>query len=275
MAVKAAKEGFSKQEIIDILKQNVTLFKNEPEFVEYIVNLALYLIDQAYTVSGERSGDLEDVLSQFQQARRESSSLEDLESQDKSLRLSDPVDPLELESRDDFLPDADDLDDGSPTTNKMKLKEYDAVLKAPPPPEPPEDDEPPTVPAPTLPLQEGGEAKEAEVKAESAAADLHDGEADGELELEDLSVNDEEPKTRQLRSVGILTPDAEGGLTKEKDPRDELRSPKIQVDEEKGKARVYRVVRSYSASKGGDSNCPICGTDTRGSSRCPSCGHIM
>jgi len=35
----------TKEQIIEVLKTNVELYKNEPEFVEYIVNLAVYLIE--------------------------------------------------------------------------------------------------------------------------------------------------------------------------------------------------------------------------------------
>jgi len=62
MPAKTAKRTFTKDEIIDILKQNVVLFKDEPEFVDYIVNLALFLIDQAYCVNGERAAELDAVL---------------------------------------------------------------------------------------------------------------------------------------------------------------------------------------------------------------------
>lgn len=48
MAVKVARESFSKEEIIDILKRNVALYKNERDFVDYIVNLAMFLIDQQH-----------------------------------------------------------------------------------------------------------------------------------------------------------------------------------------------------------------------------------
>lgn len=250
MAVKAAKEKFTRQDIIDILQQNVLLYKDEPEFVDYIVNLALYLIDQAYTVSGERSGDLESVLADFQNARAARRS---------SGQVPKPAAAERPADKDSFLPDEDDLDDGAPTTNKMKLQSYDAVMKAPPPPQEPDDDfEHPTSKQTTAKIAALGNVPEGGPRPASS-------------DIEDLSEVDEEPKTRQLRSVGILTPDAQGGLTDRKSGT----SPKISIGEDKGRARIYKVVRSYSASKGGDTNCPICGTDTKGSSRCPSCGHIM
>jgi len=45
MTVSRPKKTFTKEEIIDILKRNARLFKDEPEFVTYIVELALYLIE--------------------------------------------------------------------------------------------------------------------------------------------------------------------------------------------------------------------------------------
>jgi hypothetical protein len=45
MAFKGSKQKFSKDEIIDILKRNVSLFKDEEEFVQYIVDLALFLVE--------------------------------------------------------------------------------------------------------------------------------------------------------------------------------------------------------------------------------------
>jgi rubrerythrin len=42
---KKGKQKFSKEEIIDILKRNVNLFREEEEFVQYIVDLAMYLVE--------------------------------------------------------------------------------------------------------------------------------------------------------------------------------------------------------------------------------------
>jgi hypothetical protein len=35
----------TKEEVIEILRRNARLFKNEPEFITYIVELAMYLIE--------------------------------------------------------------------------------------------------------------------------------------------------------------------------------------------------------------------------------------
>jgi len=45
MAVSQPKKKLTKEEIIDILRRNAKLFRNEPEFITYIVDLALYLIE--------------------------------------------------------------------------------------------------------------------------------------------------------------------------------------------------------------------------------------
>lgn len=45
MTFKKGKQKFCKEEIIDILKRNVNLFKDEEEFVQYIVDLAMYLVE--------------------------------------------------------------------------------------------------------------------------------------------------------------------------------------------------------------------------------------
>ena len=51
MTFKKGKQKFSKEEIIDILKRNVALFKDEEDFVQYIVDLATYLIEHRIQTS--------------------------------------------------------------------------------------------------------------------------------------------------------------------------------------------------------------------------------
>lgn len=45
MAVSRPKKAMSKEEIIEILRRNARLFKDEDDFVVYIVDLAMYLIE--------------------------------------------------------------------------------------------------------------------------------------------------------------------------------------------------------------------------------------
>ena len=63
---RTAKKKLSKDEIIDILKRNVDLYKNEPDFVNYIVDLAMYLLENRYEKELPEIGepDTEDKASQ-------------------------------------------------------------------------------------------------------------------------------------------------------------------------------------------------------------------
>ena len=45
MAYYAAKDTLTRKEIVEILRRNIELYKHEPEFSDYIVNLMQYLLD--------------------------------------------------------------------------------------------------------------------------------------------------------------------------------------------------------------------------------------
>lgn len=55
MTFKRGKQKFTKEEIIDILKRNVSLFRDEDEFVQYIVDLAMYLVEHRLYNASEAS----------------------------------------------------------------------------------------------------------------------------------------------------------------------------------------------------------------------------
>ncbi|PKO14662.1 hypothetical protein CVU37_14305 [candidate division BRC1 bacterium HGW-BRC1-1] len=69
MTFKRGKQKFTKGEIIDILKRNVSLFRDEDEFVQYIVDLAMYLVEhRLYNTSeagdaGESAAPAQEVIS--------------------------------------------------------------------------------------------------------------------------------------------------------------------------------------------------------------------
>ncbi len=52
MAVSQPKKTLSKDEVIEILRANARLFKDEPEFVTYIVDLAIYLLEHCLEREG-------------------------------------------------------------------------------------------------------------------------------------------------------------------------------------------------------------------------------
>lgn len=251
MAIRSARETFSKDDVIEILRRNVTLYKNEPEFVEYIVNLALYLIDQAYCLGGERSSDLESVLEHFEIIRERRQ---------------------EGAGDDELIEDIAD----SPT-RKLLSEMVEPVMKAPPPPMEEEEMDMTTDQMKALELQRmRHEPSQSERRqdAEDKRRVPHYVEPDTQKmsapDIEELG-EDDEPRTKRLFSPGALTPIPEGGLTNRQSGTEKA---KIEVNQQ-GKTRVYRVVRSYSASEGDLLVCPICGADTKGDRRCPSCGHIV
>jgi hypothetical protein len=53
-AYQSAKKHFTRDEIIEILKKNVDLYKNESNFPSYIVDLALYLVEFGYKREAEQ-----------------------------------------------------------------------------------------------------------------------------------------------------------------------------------------------------------------------------
>jgi len=53
MAVTQPRKMLTKEEVIEILRTNARLFKDEPEFVTYIVDLAIYLLQRLLEQSVE------------------------------------------------------------------------------------------------------------------------------------------------------------------------------------------------------------------------------
>ncbi|MCX7014198.1 MAG: hypothetical protein NTW86_16880 [Candidatus Sumerlaeota bacterium] len=47
----SSRQRLSKQEIVEILKRNFELYRNEPNFIEYLIQLAFYLIQFQYDPS--------------------------------------------------------------------------------------------------------------------------------------------------------------------------------------------------------------------------------
>jgi hypothetical protein len=48
MGYRLAKDRLTRDEIVDILKRNVEIYRNEPQFLGYIVDLALYLVEYKF-----------------------------------------------------------------------------------------------------------------------------------------------------------------------------------------------------------------------------------
>lgn len=82
MTLRKGQQRFSKEEIVEILRRNVNLFRDEEEFVEYIVDLAIYLVEHKLrsetesdaTPSGAAAAAAEEIIvkrtEQFLKGRR-------------------------------------------------------------------------------------------------------------------------------------------------------------------------------------------------------------
>ncbi len=72
MAAQPKPKGkLSKSEIIEILESNAQIYKDEPNFVKYLVELAIYLIQHQYDPDIETRADTEahdEIPSEFQQS---------------------------------------------------------------------------------------------------------------------------------------------------------------------------------------------------------------
>jgi len=58
-AYQSAKKYFTREEIIEILQKNVDLYKNEPNFASYVVDLAMYLVEYGYKREAEQPVPIE------------------------------------------------------------------------------------------------------------------------------------------------------------------------------------------------------------------------
>jgi hypothetical protein len=64
MGYRLAKNKLTRDEIVDILKRNVEIYRNEPEFIGYIVDLAIYLIEYKLDREAPARDEAEEAVSQ-------------------------------------------------------------------------------------------------------------------------------------------------------------------------------------------------------------------
>lgn len=245
MSISKPKTAFTRQDIVEILKQNYELYKAEPAFVDYFVDLALYLVDQAYCISGERCANPEEIARRMEDVR-EALLAFPASSEELPFAASGPV-PADADADDEWLSDRR-LEE--PPTNKLRLEALEAVMRDPPP-------------------ADAGDGQ----SGDKPGADGPPGDAGqpGEGGAADPAQDEAKPRkgqemqtTKQLISPGALTPLPEGGLAK-----------KSKEGVDFGRAKVYRVVKNSTGKGSKRTACPICGADTSGAKTCPSCGHIM
>lgn len=276
MARQPAKQTFTREEIADILRANIEQFRDEPQFDQYLVDLTLYLVDQAYCVSGLRPDDLGGIV---------------------GANSNDTGD-------DQYI-----ADDEKPT-NKLSFDTFEAVVKRPPPPilDGEEELDPTTGQLKELHAkvvagmedQDVDDSDSGPIMVERDELERHASEIDDEVDdyRHDQS-EDETPKTYQLPSIAYMDPKDRAGEHKperepEKPPRREDDEEDLDHDDDDSlaifdphlgdRARVYHVVpsnmsnkrqRQLERRKARTSFCPVCGASMKGNRVCPSCGHIM
>lgn len=288
MAQQTAKSSFSKSEIIEILKTNVNLYKNEPEFVEYIVNLALFLIDQAYCNSGERSADLDSIMMFISGVDQKSTDSPSHElSQPPKPRVEPPkkaasesltslleLDNQSVDESDSEISEIDsEFDSGEetsrkPVSRKLQDSKFEPIMKLPPP----------------------VDGNQEETRKLEISEHFHEPKTDGlkEEDIEEIKRQSRDsnkrpkfsdPHVKQYRSMGENTPIPSSRATPPDDDEVTVKEPREKTDQNPesslGKARVYKVIRTYKKNASSSDNCPICSAYTKGRAVCPSCGHIL
>lgn len=63
MVFKSAKKKLSRDEIVEILKRNADLYRSEPDFINYIVDLTIFMIEHQFegnapTKTAAQSGEI-------------------------------------------------------------------------------------------------------------------------------------------------------------------------------------------------------------------------
>lgn len=264
MPFKSGKEKFTKEEIIDILKRNVSLYKDEKEFVDYIVNLAMFLMDQYYERLEEerRSGDgiaLFDLTKKDDEQEQSSGG-----PQSPSHKPKPPEGPR------------------APVINKA-LSQNTPISFPQPPSKSPNDF---SVDREVDPMEEflrnappkpfGHSEKEPEQPEKPARPFFKDDPTPPSLRARRQEEKPPEPEEKPRYDVNVSplsTPDPED--RKPRPPKEGEDEKKFDVID-KGRTRVYRVVRSYKSQSTIEIPCPVCGASVPGESkRCPTCGHLM
>ncbi|MGF1572782.1 MAG: hypothetical protein ACFCU1_06900 [Sumerlaeia bacterium] len=296
MAVQPAKSTFSKAEIAEILRENVELFKDEPGFPEYIVNLGLYLMDHAYVIAGERAHELDSIVNALaalspkktlqpknanplesikEQFRRESGNqLASLLKQDNQSRAESQFDDG-LMSLDDseayeetdphfLIPQRSAIPQQN-EQNKGRLSNFKPVMTST------KDfgDIPKEIISPTP--EEGFQEPKTDKLNELQIEEIR---RQTQADIEDLR---REPKSKTNQDQGSSS-GRQPAAPKQASANQQVFGSEVEEEEKKktlGRAHVYKVARDYRAKREDGEQCPSCGARTRGRNVCPSCGHIL
>ncbi|MDX1971326.1 MAG: zinc ribbon domain-containing protein [Candidatus Sumerlaeia bacterium] len=291
MPIKPAKTRFNKSEIAEILGANVRLFHRDPGFPEYLSQLTLYLVDQAYVLAGERASQLEELVQILSSVPRDTPKNENAEAQRLAIvrqlqgvnnaqqtpkpnqRLSHQLmedNESRLESQiDEGLLSFDDSEGFEDTDSQFLGSVRQIPLNLPPSGKPNRLADFKPVMKTTKDFQE----LPREIRSPTPEDDYHEPKTDklseGQIEeirrqtQADFAISKEKRQPTQ-------TPGEHDSLGPEEAAR---------LEEEKkkslGRAQVYKVARDYRSKREEGEQCPSCGARTRGRAVCPSCGHIL
>lgn len=274
MGYKSARENFSKEDILDILKRNVSLYKDEKEFVDYIVNLAMFLIDSNYG---------SDRISPWEAPPPPGVATPTGPSVQASAGA--PPQPPPPSPNAPILPELSTGKMAPPSADEIRRRRQSASLNAPmsenfhepSAPKPfnltgaQEPSAPPPAPAP--PTERVPIARPAAPPAAPLPA----------ASMDEIPLNLPGARTSGIYQVkgGLSTPAPDAPKSREVKKLDEPEgatgpsAPKINVQND-GRTRVYRVVRAYRSSTAIESPCPVCGQLVPAEApRCLACGHLM
>jgi len=239
MAIHSAKESFSREEVLEILRRNVALYKNEPEFVNYIVDLALYLLDsvaQRGETEDDRpsAGHLPNGSAGGAAGEAMQRDMRELYAQIEVLHRGDPAQASAQAGKPPTRPPAvAPQSPASPSAYKPVFAPPPASASAPPQSAAP--------PAPPSSHPAGGGAH--------------------------VSV----PWTPIPSPASPPQPDSQM-LGDQDEPVSHM--PRVQIDKG-GRTRVYKVFRAQTTLQEG-SHCPVCGTLNPPRTRCcKTCGTVL
>ena len=267
MSVKRAKDSFSREEILDILSRNAALYKEEEGFAEFFAQLSLYLA--SCEGEGERSPSVSKSVPPVRGAQDWEEPMVPEGQTPQPARASDDEDedgPVVMpptvaelrQSRDSVASD-------------VAPRPFKPTRTPPPPPPPPdesdEDWESPSgrynmpsseQPKPESntpkPFRSGGVSKNVEVDRVSLTPYAESSGSVKKPEPQEMHPQPEEPKGPPAKKP---EEDTNAGF----------------VQRKIGKARVYRVSRSYKSSTSAEVPCGVCGTMIPlGVKHCPGCG---
>lgn len=275
MGVKPARHSYTREEILDILQRNAALYKDEEGFVEFFTELALYLLQVQVDNPGRG------------EPWPEPSPLDSREI---------PM-PIGLSSnREAPAPMASDSDEDEdemllpPTVAQLKQRATQDAVRPPSQSPPPYQGTGPVPPPPSpnmgqsqewdLPsgLYPVGQHEEApEEKEEKPRSSLS--RQNIEVDRVSLTPYNSEPKaSKKLSPQSFREPASRP--TPEPAPPPEKAGEDVRKSDDKGfvqrnigKAKVYKVSRSYRSSTSAEVPCRVCGSMIPlGAQHCPSCG---